>query len=745
MCFAVHDKPCRTRMDYDHLQQEISHSHLVWYSPRIGLRASFGVQCTKMCSVSSVIKNGTCYNFHWHNPNQFIPLKNVCPQPDINPMCLKSGHTWEYLLQSLEYKWPFLLLMHEKNDTLVHVIIYGQITKTCSSRVQSSTKVHGFYVCMTQQTQVVQAGNIFACQNGGYISVVFVCDNTADCPNDISDEQHYVCGEESNDSQLFCKHVKSSTNTVCGHSFMKTVNNTCEMFIHTDQQFDSMYMNINQISCTSGVQIDERHWNDLVPDCDPEGEDEPSLRSLVIMGTFVACSDPGQIPCRAGHPRCFNISDICHYQIDKFSKLQPCPNGAHLQACRGFECNMKFKCSYSYCVHWLFLCNNRWDCPHGEDENFQSVCGNGTICESMYKCKDSQRRCIHTGSVCDGIYDCPLQEDEYLCELQTFLCIKHCKCLALAISCRNGTSVSILKALPFISIEITSTQLEGIHIIKAFPVGIFFTFNKNGMNMICNTFPENTSWLDVQFNKVLKVHRQCFESLSRVRNIKLDWNSISEVESGAFANLTNLVHISISNNPLTKISDNFLSNVSRLEMVHMESNETSQLTRNVFQPIQILVFVTDYHICCFLPAGVTCSKRVPWYIPCSDMFHGKREISVLSIVLAIVIIIVKIACSVLNKLSNDTKPAFKKCVFFVSVSEMFCACYLAIIWISNKSMPTYVATLWWRGSSGCFASFFALIWFSGATQFALMLLSLARLMVVVQPMKTKFKSGRYSM
>ena len=32
-------------------------------------------------------------------------------------------------------------------------------------------------------------------------------------------------------------------------------------------------------------------------------------------------------------------------------------------------CNMRFKCELAYCIPWNYVCNGRWDCPNGEDEN----------------------------------------------------------------------------------------------------------------------------------------------------------------------------------------------------------------------------------------------------------------------------------------------------------------------------------------------------------------------------------------
>ena len=51
------------------------------------------------------------------------------------------------------------------------------------------------------------------------------------------------------------------------------------------------------------------------------------------------CANSNQIPCLNGHPKCYNISEICSYKLNKNCHLIPCRNGAHLDNCKGFNCN----------------------------------------------------------------------------------------------------------------------------------------------------------------------------------------------------------------------------------------------------------------------------------------------------------------------------------------------------------------------------------------------------------------------
>ena len=107
-----------------------------------------------------------------------------------------------------------------------------------------------------------------------------------------------------------------------------------------------------------------------------------------------------------GHPKCFDIIDICVYRLDNNNNLIPCGTGDHLEDCETFECNMKFKCCRYYCIPYAYMCIGKWDCPEGYDEVDDQKCGNSRPCEGMFKCKLLQI-CLHPSDVCDKSKDCP--------------------------------------------------------------------------------------------------------------------------------------------------------------------------------------------------------------------------------------------------------------------------------------------------------------------------------------------------
>ncbi len=177
--------------------------------------------------------------------------------------------------------------------------------------------------------------------------------------------------------------------------------------------------------------------NDLMIDCLADGADESYLLDFVA-GALYFCDSDNQLPCREGHPRCYNISQICQYQLNSAGLLVPCRAGEHMEECSEFECNMMFKCPDFYCIPWKLVCNGKWDCPFGDDELIHYHCQQNRECVLMYRCKSTQI-CVHLGTVCDTHFDCPLREDESLCSLSDTKCPLFCECLTYAIYCESVT------------------------------------------------------------------------------------------------------------------------------------------------------------------------------------------------------------------------------------------------------------------------------------------------------------------
>ena len=170
--------------------------------------------------------------------------------------------------------------------------------------------------------------------------------------------------------------------------------------------------------------------NDGIPDCilsngSAISEDEEVAFSYTLLTSNTPCKEDQNLPCRAGHPRCFPIEKLCQYDLDVYNQLHPCRNGRHLEQCENIECSMKFLCPGAYCLSAQRVCDGAKDCPTGEDEKGCLYKLQPLSCPGMFRC--TEKYCINQHKVCDGKIDCLLYgEDELYCGLPA--CPKECIC-----------------------------------------------------------------------------------------------------------------------------------------------------------------------------------------------------------------------------------------------------------------------------------------------------------------------------
>ena len=117
-------------------------------------------------------------------------------------------------------------------------------------------------------------------------------------------------------------------------------------------------MQKSTFTCDNNVKIDLLLVDDLAADC-PQSEDEPTLHTQIVEKKSFKCKLQHQIPCRSGHVKCYNISEICSYKLNKKNHLIPCRTGEHLQSCEHFTCNVMFKCAFYYCILWAYVCDQK--------------------------------------------------------------------------------------------------------------------------------------------------------------------------------------------------------------------------------------------------------------------------------------------------------------------------------------------------------------------------------------------------
>ena len=247
------------------------------------------------------------------------------------------------------------------------------------------------------------------------------------------------------------------------------------------------------------------------------------------------------IPCKAGHSKCYYISDICTYKLNIHNHLIPCRNGGHLQNCKRFKCNLMFKCISSYCVHWSVVCDVKWDCSEGDDELDNPVCTHQLICVHMYMCRMTLHRCLHLGNVCNGNRDCPFADDEMFCALKKVVGPLQCNCLLLSIECTDVSNTHIATVLQsiFLSICISNSTFTLKSLWTNLETTTVIRLPSNCLKYMCKIFPfGRILLLDLGYNCLREILHNCLSSLWLLRSFYIDNNKITFIEAGAFYNLS---------------------------------------------------------------------------------------------------------------------------------------------------------------------------------------------------------------
>ena len=228
-----------------------------------------------------------------------------------------------------------------------------------------------------------------------YILILFMCDGNVDCQGDMPSHEMGCTCNNSIPYSIQCKYLHDSSGSHrCSMFYITNREGTCQFynFLNStvEKQFgkNTSFSNILQnesdfrhvidtrhklfndllyyelktkapsFLCANGTRILSSLVNDLVADCD-RAEDEYLLIYLTKGNNYFQCSEKNQLPCRQGHPKCYEISEICNYNINTRNHLYPCRTGEHLHKCENFECNMMFKCPEFYCIPWSYLCDGK--------------------------------------------------------------------------------------------------------------------------------------------------------------------------------------------------------------------------------------------------------------------------------------------------------------------------------------------------------------------------------------------------
>ena len=684
------------------------------------------------CSKQGVIKDIYCFYFIYFNGKK-DRLSTKESYSSLNSM-----KEFYFIILAVKY-FPKLLSPGRNKMKILYYIRYFNTIKMYIKYETTKDSV-GYLVTKAIAIQNINAtvfGNVYLCTNGQSISSLYLCDGIFDCgSSDKSDEEGCTCANQRFAQSLKCKYISRKGKPLqCSFLYSSYENHeNCSSFV----DYGTLFMENAETNICCHQKPTNTHFRD---DCVDSKNDTVS-EIFLSKSVRYPCSE---IPCRyrSSDNNCFSILDICVYRLSKHYQLVPCASGEHIQQCETFQCNKHFKCPGYYCIPFAYICDGKWDCPKGCDENLD-ICSNKRLCINLFHCKNSQI-CIHIDDVCDTKIDCPFLDDEQLCTLLSVTCPIICMCHGLAVQCLDTDIIfSMLSSnLPYISVFISLTNVYSLQIVRKFISISYLFLSHNKIRKVCYILHRNDTiiHLDINSNAILQLYRNCFINLLRLEIINLSNNSIQRIHEFAFVYLPKLKMLNLAKNNLNEIHSNVLQNISFL---YIRNNPLLLLKRKVFHNSRIIHISSNaYHVCCLTPPSISCNAVKPWYISCLNLLPNTST--------RVLLTVVSFSIFLLNILSISLQVkgkgflSFKFLIIFVNISDLVCSVYLIILLFADFLYHDNFITneVLWRSSTSCSMIFIFSLSFSLLSPIYLVFMSLCRCFAVALPLNLKMKDNYF--
>ena len=698
---------------------------------------------------SCVHKNDTCFIFLWGLPDlNFRSISKKILRKQIHHI-----NIFQYLFNSVSASFPPILLTGMGNT--MSYIRYGNIF---NYKIMEPNKTKEILQIFTQpQLDPRNGGNIFKCKRY-LISIDYLCDGKVDCEsNERLDEINCYCAE----TEVYlskCKYITSEEGPkYCSDFYIKTIHNNCWPFAkliclngkvkEENTDFCERFKPRGTKS-VSNSQTSMSINDNLLCNCSVKINNESNIWN-VLSDRRVNCAIQGLLFCTSEHSECYPISEICNYLLDKCDCLVTCRGGEHLQNCKDAVCSMKFKCPLYYCVPWSYICDGKWDCPNGlEEQN----CDQKRECKNMFKCKNSVI-CIHPNSICDDKFDCPANEDELYCNLDKIICPSICQCLMFAIRCLkvSTSGINLKDNHPYhVIIIMKSTKLFVNTLLKFSRFVTVLKLSMNSLNVLCPILPctDRTQLIDAGYNKIQRVNARCFQQAYYLKAVKLNNNVIFRIYNRAFEKLDELIIIDLSYNMLTTLSVHIFNQIPNLQLLRLRENNLIFVDYDAFYELNVHILESTANtMTCISSLKTKFIIRKPWFVFCTHLLK-KEGIRICCFCIFILLIS-------LNMISLTEHMAFYK----NSRQDEAFAFNILSLNVIDTSYGLYILYLFavdiyyredfgfyqnqWRSSAMCFVGFTLAFNFSLVSPILVCFIALVRLLVVLFPMHTTFKKTEF--
>lgn len=441
------------------------------------------------------------------------------------------------------------------SDNMQNVVYYDVTTQSYSQSQNSSE----FVACTTEpQVTNCPAGHI-PC-SGGCISETFMCDGTQDCQNG-ADEQNCnnICTTAVSVSVYFCQHQCHPDNCTCHYLHFHCPSGGClpsaklcdghqDCVEGGDERFcPSHYLSFFEISRTSSVH--STRSIELFPDVVRKtGEHSYTVFKLSVLAEQTNdCNLAIELPCGNSHPGCYPIHSLCLYDHTDNGRLKYCSDGLHLRNCESMACSGSFKCWLSYCIPAHKVCNDKLDCPYGDDEDHCPV----RACINMLRCGNI---CVHPNEICDGSVHCREGEDELTCGAPT--CKTGCQCFGYSVRCTHLSFDVSFQNIKMFSLKVPDLTVSQSLFVE-FRILLLLDLSRCSISGV--------------------LQPNVFISLNMLLKLDLSYNLIESASENTFVGLSSLRHLDMSWNPLRRLDIQTVDSISVLDTLILRHTKLHSL------------------------------------------------------------------------------------------------------------------------------------------------------------------------
>ena len=413
-----------------------------------------------------------------------------------------------------------------------------------------------------------------------------------------------------------------------------------------------------------------------------------------------------------------------------------------------------FKCPGYYCIPYSIVCNGKWECPWGTDEE---QCQRNT-CPGLFKCQKSVV-CVTILSLCDGIEDCPLREDELFCHPSIPKCPMYCNCLLYLIDCNalpnTRAFIEVEEILPYVSVFVSRSHIYQLHrFLKHFNHSVLVSLTHNQIKGMCDSGEETmklnyTFWLDISNNLIKSVNSKCFRTMFNLKYLNISFNRITILHSFGFSDAQMLRNLDISANKLKFLNKFSFSGLYNLGYINFSRNPIVEVSLKTLENSLISHIQTEsYKVCCVKSSeDTTCNMKPAWPNSCQQLLSDIITRVCMGIVSVVGLLLNIFACIYNNtklislaRVRTTTGRNYKVIITGIAVGDALCCLSLLIIVLADLLYGSeYLAKEYqWRNNGFCYAAAALSIISNLISTSILNIMAASRLSVTKYPFSSRF-------